>query len=134
MNHNSGGRRSPLSLALLHCVGGILALSQEPPAAAEQAGAKEFEKYCSVCHSVEEDENKLGPSLAGVVGRKAGSVPDFNYTSENQTSGIIWTPDILDKYIEDPQKVVPGTAMTFPGLKDAAARKLIILYLKAHSK
>ena len=101
-------------------------------AAAARAGDRGeavFKRNCALCHSVESGKNKVGPSLAGVVGRPAGSAPDFSYSSANKASGIVWTKAKLDEYLADPQKVVPGTLMLFPGLKNPEDRQAVIAYL-----
>jgi cytochrome c len=89
---------------------------------------------CAACHSLEPDENKQGPSLAGIFGRKAGTVEDFNYSDANKNSGIVWDEAILRKYLPDPQSVVPGTKMAFPGLKDPKQVEDVIAYLKEATK
>lgn len=101
------------------------------PAAARAAerGQAVFKQYCAICHSPEPGHNKIGPSLAGVVGRKAGSVPGFTYSTANSGSGIVWTRARLDAYLTNPQAVVPGTAMLFPGIQDADKRHALIDYL-----
>jgi cytochrome c len=101
-----------------------------PSARAQDSGGVLFKRYCAICHSVEPGKNKIGPSLYGVVGRKAGSVPGYSYSDANKKSGITWTEAELDKYLTDPRRVVPGTKMLFPGLKDAGQRKAVIAYLK----
>jgi cytochrome c len=106
----------------------LLALT--PVARAQEAGEKIFKTYCAVCHTVEPGKNKIGPSLAGVVGRKAGTAPGYSYSDANKNSGITWTEEELDKYLTDPRAVVPGTKMIFAGLKNADQRKAIIAYLK----
>src|ERR1700752_4027736 len=76
-------------------------------------------KKCMVCHAIGPGAvNKVGPELNGVIGRKAGSVPGYNYSQANQTSGIVWDETTFTKYIADPRGVVPGTKMTFAGLKN----------------
>ena len=74
--------------------------------------------------------NGVGPSLAGVAGRKAGSVPGFAYSDANKASGLTWDEKTLDTYLTNPMKMVPGTKMTFAGLPDPAQRKAVIDYLK----
>ena len=91
-----------------------------------------FKKSCMVCHTVEAGKNKIGPSLAGIVGRKSGSVEGFNYTEANKNSGATWDEATLETYLQDPKKFMTGTKMVFPGLKDADARAALIAYLKQH--
>jgi cytochrome c len=85
---------------------------------------------CQACHSAEPGKNMIGPSLAGVIGRKAGSIAGFAYSNANKNSGITWTPEKLFQYLEKPQRVVPGTKMTFPGLPKGQDRADVIAYLK----
>ena len=87
---------------------------------------------CKTCHAIEEGVNKIGPSLHGVVGRKAGSIAGFAYSAANKNSGITWSPEKLYQYLENPQRVVPGTKMTFVGLPDGQKRADVIAYLKAN--
>ena len=82
-----------------------------------------------MCHSVEPGKNGIGPTLAGVVGRKAGAVPGFTYTEAMKSSNLTWTDANLHRFLGDPAGVVPGTAMNVPAL-GAADRNAIIAYLK----
>jgi cytochrome c len=93
------------------------------------AGADLFKSRCSICHSPEPGTNKIGPSLFNVVNRPAGSIPDFSYSDANRHSGIVWNTTALDRYLTAPQAMVPGTKMTFPGIKDDQQRKEVIEYL-----
>lgn len=88
---------------------------------------------CQTCHSIDVGVNKIGPSLHGVVGRKAGSIAGYSYSTANKTSGITWTPEKLFQYLEAPQRVVPGTKMTFTGFPEPQKRADVIAYLKANS-
>lgn len=88
---------------------------------------------CTTCHAIEAGVNKIGPSLHGVVGRAAGSIPNFTYSAANKGSGITWTPEKLFQYLENPQRVVPGTKMAFPGYPDPQTRADVIAYLKQNS-
>lgn len=96
-------------------------------------GAKVFDRNCSVCHSINPGENIVGPSLAGVVGRKAGQVDGYDYSEANRKSGLTWDVATLDTYLASPRGLVPGTKMSFPGLKDPADRAAVITYLRNHS-
>lgn len=87
---------------------------------------------CQTCHSIDPGVNKIGPSLHAVVGRKAGVEPGFTYTAANKNSGITWTEAKLFQYLENPQRVVPGTKMTFAGFSDPQKRADVIAYLKAN--
>ena len=88
---------------------------------------------CQTCHSIEAGVNKIGPSLHGVVGRKASTIAGFNYSAANHASGITWTEEKLFQYLEKPQRVVPGTKMTFAGFSDPQKRADVIAYLKTNS-
>ncbi len=88
-------------------------------------------KKCQACHSMQAGKNMLGPSLAGIVGMKAGEVPNYSFSQAMKQSGITWTPEKLDAYLQDPQKVVPGNKMPFPGLKTDSDRTDVIAFLAA---
>jgi nitrite reductase (NO-forming) len=92
------------------------------------AGRQVFKK-CQACHSLEPGRNLVGPSLAGIIGRKAGSEPNYSYSDAMKASDIVWTAATLDPYLLAPQKVVPGNKMPFPGLKTEHDRDDIIAYL-----
>lgn len=97
------------------------------------AGEKVF-ALCRSCHVLEDGVNRVGPSLYKVVGRKSGSVAGFAYSDANKNSGVIWTTDVLFKYLEDPKGFMPGTKMAFPGIKDAQDRANLVAYLDSQSK
>jgi cytochrome c len=99
---------------------------------AEQ-GSVVFHK-CQVCHSIKAGENHIGPSLNGVVGRTAGTVAGFNYSPANKASGIVWSEQKIFDYLENPQKMVHGTKMTFAGLPSAQDRADVVAFLKENSK
>ena len=85
---------------------------------------------CKSCHVRDPGVNRIGPSLAGIVGRAAGTVDGFAYTDANKNSGITWSPEKLYQYLENPQRVVPGTKMAFAGLPNGQDRADIIAYLQ----
>ena len=93
-------------------------------------GEKLFKMDCSLCHSPQPGRNLVGPSLFNVVNRHSGEVPNFHYSEANRNSGLTWTVSTLDRYLTAPRELVPGTKMTFPGLKDAKQRADVIAYLK----
>jgi cytochrome c len=95
-------------------------------------------KKCRACHDVGPDaKNKVGPLLNDIVGRHAGSIEGFNYSDANKaagTKGLVWTDDVLFKYLENPLSFMQGTKMAFAGLKDEQDRRDVIAYLKTFSK
>jgi cytochrome c len=93
-----------------------------------------FNNQCRKCHVTNEGDNRLGPSLFGVVGREAGSVSGFAYSSAMKNADIVWDEETLDRYIENPDAVVPGNRMKpYPGVDSAEERAKIIAHLKAES-
>ena len=94
-----------------------------------------FNDHCRECHSFVKDDNRLGPSLYGVVGRKAGIEPGYGFTDSLKSSGVTWDEATLDKWIADPQAVIPGNGMSppFGGVADPAIRKRIIAFLQSIS-
>ncbi len=114
----------PLAIALA-------ALAMGAPAHAQDAaaGAKLFKTHCAVCHSPLPGKNVIGPSLFGVVGRTSGEVPKYHYSAANEKAHLTWDAATLDKYLTSPRTVVPGTTMTFAGLKNDTQRADLIAYL-----
>jgi cytochrome c len=122
------GRNSVLRTA---CIATMLVVPIALPAAAQDAaaGEKDF-LVCRACHQIGPNaKNAVGPVLNGIIGRTAGTYPDYIYTPANKDSGIVWTPEELDKYLTSPQTVVPHTKMIFPGLKDEQKRKDVVAFL-----
>ena len=91
-------------------------------------GAKVFKK-CQACHKLEEGANSTGPYLYGVVGRAVASVDGFGYSGPMTDHGGDWTPEALDEFLTKPSASVPGTAMSFAGLKKPQDRVNVIAYL-----
>jgi cytochrome c len=94
-----------------------------------------FNDHCRECHSFLKGDNRLGPSLYGVVGRKAGTEPGYAYTQSLKESGVTWDAATLDKWIADPDAVIPGNGMSPPysGVADAKMRKRIVAFLESIS-
>ena len=99
-------------------------------AADPAAGEKIYKAQCGICHAVTAGENRIGPTLFGVVGRPAGSVPGFNYTADHKKLGIAWNAATLNKYLANPRAMVPDTSMVYAGLKDDAERADLVAYLE----
>jgi nitrite reductase (NO-forming) len=107
--------------------------SATPALSEEAAAGRQVYRKCQACHSIEAGKNGLGPTLAGVIGEKAGHIANYNYSPAMKRSGLTWDAATLDRYLADPQKVVPGNKMPFPGLKNETERKTVIAYLAAAS-
>lgn len=103
-----------------------LALCSSAMAADAVRGERLYESRCGGCHAI--DDNRIGPRHAGVLGRKAGSVKDFEYSPALRKSNVVWTPALLDQWLQNPEKLIPGQRMGFR-LTDSAERADIIAYL-----
>ena len=113
-----------------------LAVASGPALAGPDAakGKKVFAK-CKACHALVKGKNKIGPSLYGVFGRKAGTAPGFKrYSPAIKKSGIVWNAETLDKYLAKPRDFIKGNRMPFAGLKTKADRDNLIAYLEKAAK
>jgi cytochrome c len=129
-----------LALAMLLCSVGTVTAQQfgntepepetvRPP---DPARGERLFKDCLKCHTIVPGEVKIGPSLAGVVGRRPGSVPGFGYSQDMISfgaSGIVWNTDNLDQFLTRPRALVAGTKMVFQGFRRPADRDDVIAYL-----
>lgn len=107
------------------------ALAGPPPAPSAARGGDAYRQQCAACHAVA--PAALGPDLARVVGRTAGSVPGFRYSGPLKRSALVWTPDRLRAFITDPQSALPGNRMPFSGVTAPVAAD-IVAYLEAEQK
>ena len=89
---------------------------------------------CAACHKLEAGVNNVGPSLHGIFARKAGEIADFRYSPAMKRSGIAWTPEMLEKFISDPQAMVSGNRMPYAGMASADDRADLIAYLQKASQ
>ena len=89
---------------------------------------------CAACHRLEAGANNVGPSLHGLLSRKAGEIADFRYSPAMKRSGIGWTPATLEQFIADPQAMVPGNRMPYAGMASAADRVDLVAYLQNATK
>lgn len=102
-------------------------------AADVKKGKKVFNK-CKACHALTAGKNKIGPSLFGVIGRKAGTGKGFRYSKAMIASGLVWNDENLDKYLTKPKKFIPKNKMAFAGVKKKSDRDNVIAYLKKATK
>jgi cytochrome c len=111
----------------------LLLGAQAPAAAAPPDGATVFRQRCQSCHSVAPGQpSRLGPNLAGVVGRKAAATP-FNYSPALKASNIVWNRANLDRFLTAPTRMVPGTRMVMP-IADAQQRAALLDFLTGSGK
>ena len=121
-----------LNLALALAAATVLISSTAFADGDADKGKKVFNK-CKACHSLDAGKNKIGPSLHGIFGRKAGTEEGFKYSDAMKNSGITWSEDTLSEYLADPKGKVPGNKMAFVGLKKEDDRADLIAYLKGAS-
>ena len=128
-------RQFALSLAALMAINAD-ALGQDT--AAKSAAADNqlvFNNVCRTCHTLKEGDNRLGPNLHNIIGRKSGSVPDYSYSSAMKDADLTWDRATLDRFIANPDQVVPGNRMKpYGGLTSAEERAKIIAFLEASGR
>lgn len=120
---------------------GVTAMLAGAPAfaAGDTANGMRIFKKCKACHNLAKNKHKVGPTLVGLIGRKAGTAIDakgklYKYSKAMKaagTGGIVWDAETLEKFLTKPKKFVPKTKMTFPGLKKAEDRTDIIAYIES---
>jgi cytochrome c len=109
-----------------------LALIACPAAAQDDPGQVLFNNACRTCHTLEPGDNRLGPTLHEIVGREAGSLPDYSYSQAMRGSGIVWDEANLDRFIENPDGLIPGNNMKpYAGMTSAEDRAAIVAFLAA---
>ena len=109
----------------------LLLLMPHAPALAtdgDPARGEQIYHRCQGCHSI--DANRVGPRHAGLFGRHAGSLDDYNYSDAMRASGVVWNEATLDQFLTAPRKFIPGTKMPFAGIPDPQERADLIAYLK----
>jgi cytochrome c len=125
--HRMGIRGAALAAAAL------LAVATPGTGRAQQgdaeAGRGAFNRVCAACHAVAAGQNKVGPSLHGVVGREAGKAPNFNYSPAIRESGKTWDAATLNAYLENPRTYIPGNRMILAGVRSEQDRQNIVAYL-----
>jgi cytochrome c len=90
-----------------------------------------FNNACRTCHSIREGDNRLGPHMRGIIGRKAGSLPNYSYSSAMRGANFVWNEENLERFIANPDETVPGNTMKpYGGLPSAESRVKLIAFLK----
>ena len=112
-----------LSASLLAAPAGVLAAGDA------KQGQRVFNK-CKACHALAEGQRRIGPTLYGMFGRKAGTLEGFSFSSAMKDSGVVWDEKTLDEYLAKPREFMPGTRMAFPGMPRKEERDDLIAYLK----
>ena len=112
----------------------VLLLSGGAHADGDAARGEARFQDCAACHKLEAGANNVGPSLHDIFTRKAGTLEDFRYSPAMKRSGIVWTPEALDKFIADPQATVPANRMPYAGMANPSDRADLIAYLQKMTK
>jgi cytochrome c len=126
---------SRIAIAGLACTAFLVLLSfsaapQEPARVAAQSGQLAFNNACRTCHTIREGDNRLGPNLNNIIGRKAGSLANYGYSSAMKNADFVWDKEKLDRFIAKPDEVVPGNSMKpYGGLASAEDRGKVIAFL-----
>jgi len=127
-------RRSSLAIAIVLLAG--MGLTSSPARSQDASKGEVVFKRCRACHAIgPAAANKAGPALTGIVGRKAASVPGFNYSeamNEAARNGLVWTEPKLAQYLESPDTFLPQGVMAFAGVKDPGELRDLIAFLKLH--
>lgn len=119
----------PFLFALLFVAASASASASDPATAKTIERGRVLYAACAACHTPH-GATQLGPDLRGVVGRPAAGVAGFRYSRAMRRSGLTWDEDTLDRFLADPQALVPGNAMPYAGEPDPAARSALVAYLK----
>jgi len=112
----------------------LIGVTAGSAAAADTEKGKLLFNQCKACHALEAGQNKLGPSLHGVFGRKAGMVEGFRYSKAMTDAGIVWDAGTMDAYLANPRSYIPNNRMTFVGLRKPEDRQNLIDYLEDATK
>ena len=107
-----------------------LALNVGTVFAADAAKGRKVYNKCKACHALKAGKNKIGPSLYGILDRKAGTVAGFKYSKAMKASGLTWDEETLRNYLEKPRNFLKGTRMAFSGIKKKKQMDNLLAYLK----
>jgi cytochrome c len=98
--------------------------------AQDAARGEKLYEDCATCHPLEPGVHGIGPTLRGIVGRKAASYADYRYSAALRRSGLTWTAEALDTFVGDPQAAVPANRMPYAGMPDARDRADLLAFLR----
>lgn len=118
----------PDARALAACAFALAVIAPAASAVGDPKAGEAIYSRCAGCHSL--DYDRAGPRHCGLLGRRAGTVPGFDYSEPMKRSGIVWDKATLDRFLADPLKSVPGTAMGYAGIMDPQERADLIVYLE----
>ncbi len=124
-------KKTGLLVLLLGCA---LAFGGNAMAAGDAAKGKKVFNKCKACHSLKAGKKRVGPSLAGIFGRTAGTTKGYKFSKGMKKSGIVWTEKTMDQFLIKPRKMVKRTKMSFPGIKKKSQRDDLIAFLKEATK
>ena len=116
--------------SILITVTAVAALAAGHAGAQDAQRGVELYRVCAACHSLEPERHLSGPSLAGAFGREAGKAAGFDrYSAGLKAADFVWDADTLNAWLADPQAMIPGTTMSFPGIEDDSARADLVAFL-----
>ncbi|MCT7374295.1 c-type cytochrome [Chelativorans salis] len=115
-------------------VAGLGSLALTGNASADAERGKQVFRKCQACHSLEPGDNKVGPSLHGIMGQPAGHVEGYTYSSALEKSELVWDDETMGNWLRSPRKLVKGTKMAFPGLRKDGEIEDVIEYIRASSE
>ncbi len=123
----------------LHCtaIAVLAVLAAGPLEANDLERGKRVYNKCKACHTLVEGKHRIGPSLAGLFGRTAGTTPKYRFSKAMKkagAAGLVWTPATVDAYLARPKTFLEGTKMTFVGLKREKDRRALVLFLQQATK
>ena len=119
------------SLAALAIAGAVFSVQQAPAQAADAANGQKVFRQCQACHVADQEQNRVGPHLVGIIGRPAGTVEGFKYSDAMANSGIVWDQTTIADYLANPRTYVNGNRMAFAGLRKPEDIADVIAYLES---
>jgi cytochrome c2 len=114
---------------MLRALAAATLLAGEAAAQEEERGFRLYQQHCRTCHVMEPADHRLGPSLHGIVGRQAGTIPGFRFSQSMARSGIVWDVATLDAFLADPVGFMPGNGMLYMGMASPEDRRAVIAYM-----